>query len=350
MTLNTPLLYSVNAFDPSYTYEFMFSFSGAQIHSNRAVIIDNDTQTEVYNAKQDGQKSSHTLPANILKAGHSYLIRVQVYDVNGNYSDFSSAVLFYCFSTPQFSFSNVKNGDTISSASLELQLSYEQAESETLNEYKFYVYDMTKALFYSSESFYTKNNMAHTVYGFENDCIYYVRAVGKTAHGMTVDTGYIQITVNYIRIATNVAFKATNDSKTGCVILKIDIVAVDFEIENDNYSISSGIVDLTNNTLTYVVNMEKDLYLALKAKQLPCGAFCWTSDKSITLSIENIADQYYVNLHIDEVSTGYNIYKLIDKSLLSYIETDYITLLSDKVIVLHVYKKDNLYDLLITYE
>ena len=350
MTLNTPLLYSVNAFDPSYTYEFLFSFSGAQVYSNRAIIIDNNTQLEVYNAKQDGQKLSHTLPANTLEAGRSYLIRVQVYDVNGNYSDFSSTVLFYCFTTPQFYFSNVKHGDIIPSASFELQLAYDQPQSEMLNEYKYFVYDITKDLLYSSESFYTTNHMAHTIYGLENDYSYYVRAIGKTVHGMSVDTGYIQITADYIRVATNVAFKATNDSKTGCVMLKIDIVAVDFEIDYDNYSINNSIVNLTGNALTYMIDLEKDFYMVIKAKQLPLGTFCFTSDESIALSVERLGDQHYIHLHVNGVGAGYHIYERINEGYLSYIGADHITLSEDNMMICQVYKNNDLYDLSVTYE
>lgn len=340
MTLNTPLLYSVSAFDPSYEHTFEFTFSGPQVVSNRAIITDNDTQTEVYNVKQDGLKLNHVLPANTLEAGHSYLIQVQVYDIDGNSSDLSSAVLFYCFTTPRFYFSNVNSGDTVSSANLELKLSYEQAETETLNEYKYYLYDITGEAIYASDSFYTESDMIHTIYGLENDCVYYVRSIGKTAHGMNIDTGMIEIIARYISYASNVAFKAENDSSTGCITLKIDIIAVDFEIENENYSIENGIVDLSDNTLTYMIDVENDFYMVLKAQQLPLGDFCWTTDKNIVLSIKNISDKYYAHLAVAGTSVGYNIFKAIDENYLS----------DDTIIVFQLYRKNNVYDLEITYE
>jgi len=340
MTLNTPLLYSVSAFDPSYEYTFEFEYSGAQVVSNRAIITDNDTQTEVYNVMQEGLKLNHILPSNTLEAGHSYLIQIQVYDRDGNYSDLSSAVLFYCFSTPRFYFSNVNSGDVVSFADLELRLSYEQAETETLNEYKYYLYDVTGEAIYTSNSFYTESDMIHTIYGLKNDYVYYIRAIGKTAHGMNIDTGMIEITTNYISIASNVAFKAENDSSTGCVKLKIDIVAIDFELANENYSIKNGIVDLKDNILTYNIDVENDFYMVLKAQQLPIGDCCWTTDKNIVLSIENISDKYYAHLAITGTGTGYNIFKAINENYLS----------NDAIIVFQIYRKNNIYDLEITYE
>ena len=92
MTLNTPSIYAVDAFDPSYSHTFNFSYSGTQTTSNRAIIIDSETQEEVYNVKQDGLKLNHVLPANTLTAGKSYIIQIQVYDANDNYSNLSSGV------------------------------------------------------------------------------------------------------------------------------------------------------------------------------------------------------------------------------------------------------------------
>lgn len=349
MTLNTPLLYSVNAFDPSNEHTFEFEYSGAQANSNRAVITDKDTQEVVYNVKQDGLKLNHVLPANTLLAGHSYLIQIQVYDANGNYSNLSEAILFYCFTTPQFYFSNINNGDTISTANIELALTYTQQETETLNEYKYYLYDMTRSLIYTSDSYYTESNMTHIIYGLKNDVVYYVRAMGKTAHGMDVDTGMIAITVKYLSVASNLAFEATNDSNSGCIVLKTNIITVDFEIENENYKIENGIVDLTGNTLTYLIGAEGDFYLPIIATKIPIGNFCWTTDKSILVSIKVIAEKYYAHLSIDYNNVRYNIFKLIDESYLGYVGSDYISTIDGLAIAFQVYRKNNIYDLEVTY-
>ena len=347
MTLSTPLIHSVSAFDPSYEHTFEFTYSGNQVFSNRAIIIDNDTQAEVYNVVQEGQKKNHLLPANTLQPGHSYLIQIQVYDRDGNYSNLSDAVLFYCFTTPQFYFSNIEDGDTVSSANLELELSYEQPETEGLNEYKYCLYDMARNPVYTSDSFYTENDMTHTIYGLNNDYIYYVRAIGKTTHGMDIDTGFLQIAVHYIKVASNIAFEAVTDKSTGCVILKTNIVGVDFNIENENYTIENGVLDLTDNTLTYVVNAESDFYLALKAKQIPVGEFLWSTDGGISVSIESITDKYYAHLKVSGIGSNYNIYEELDVNHVTDNGNGY---LSSDNIAIQIYRKNNIYDLRISYE
>ena len=362
MTLNTPLIYAINAFDPSYSHTFEFSYSGNQAVANRAVIVDNETQTEVYNVKQEGLKLNHILAADTLEVGHSYLIQIQVYDANDNYSNLSDAVLFYCFTTPQFYFSNVNDGDTISAANFDLALTYAQSETETLNEYKYYVYDMTNELIYTSESFYTETDMTHTIYGLKNNYIYYVRAIGKTTHGMTVDTGMIQITVSYYNISSSVAFEAVNDSQTGCIILKTNITSVGYDLLNDNYTIENGMVDLTGNTLTYKAGTSGDFPLIIKAKHLPIGKFCWSTDGSITVSIECICDLYYAHLSVRDNDIKYDVFRQIiggylvnsTGNTITDSEHNYLMIVkegydNETLMALQIYRKNNRYDIDVSY-
>lgn len=342
MILNTPSIYAINAFDPAYSHVFEFSYTGTQVESNRAIIVDKDSQEEVYNVKQDGLKLSHTIPADTLVAGHSYLIQIQVYDANGNSSDLSSAVLFYCFTTPVFKFSNINNGDTVTSANFDLVLEYSQVETETLSEYRYYMYDMTKNAVYTSESYYTADNMIHTIYGVKTDYIYYVRAIGKTAHGMDVDTGMIQIVIKYSSVASNVGFDAKNDKETGCIILSTNIITVKFEVENEDYTIENGIVDLTNNTLTYETTIDGDFSLIVQAKSLPIGDFCWTSNKNMIATIEKILGTCYCHLIVRTGDIHYDIYEAIDET--------YVTGENEEnLVAIQIYRKNNLYDIKIDY-
>ena len=363
MTLNTPSIYAVDAFDPSYSHTFNFSYSGTQTTSNRAIIIDSESQEEVYNVKQDGLKLNHVLPANTLTAGKSYIIQIQVYDANDNYSNLSSGVLFYCYSTPQFYFSNVNDGDVISSANFELKLTYTQAENEPLNEYKYYLYDLTKELIYTSDSYYTEENLSHTIYGLKNDYIYYVRAVGRTSHNMSVDTGIIQINIKYSVYDSSVAFEAINDRKTGCIIFKTNIVSVGYETENDNYTIENGTVTLSGNTLTYETGVNGDFALIVKAKQLPIGEFLWTTNRSISVSICNICDNYYCRLLVNDNGVKYDILKPIggatvtdsNGNVLSDNNNQYISVTdssqydTENMIVFEIYRINDMYQINASY-
>lgn len=349
--LNTPSIYSISAFDPTNDYTFQFYYTGNQIYSNRAVITNNETQEIVYDEIQDSLKTSHTLPANTLDVGNSYTIQIQVFDNDGNSSNLSMATLFYCFTLPSFYFGNLSNGDTISSANYELELIYGQSETETLNEYQYYVYDGMKEEIYSSKLYYTSENLTHTIYGLQNESTYFVRAIGNTVHGMYVDTGFIEIHVFHMTIKPNITFVATNDKKTGCITLQSNIFTISYDIENEDYSFEDGLVNLENNVLTYKVGTSGDFSLVLNTKKIPIGTFFNCNDGLISVSIVCISNTYYCNLKIKTMSESYDIFKELTNVI---IENNYITLdssiYSDETLFsFEIHRNNNIYDLQVTY-
>lgn len=140
-TLPTPTLSLISTFDPSENNNIYFSYSGNQIEKKRIVIIDNKTFETVLDNTQLGMKLCYDLPANTIKTGQ-YTAQIQVFDFDGNSSELSQPVLFYCYSTPIVSFSNFT--DKINKASINLSLSYTQAENDSIKEFAFYLYDLQK--------------------------------------------------------------------------------------------------------------------------------------------------------------------------------------------------------------
>ncbi len=311
ITLNTPSVYPVNAFDPSYPHTFAFYYSGNQAVSNRIIITDNLTQKQIYDNRQDGLKLNHTVPANTMESGKSYTVRVQIFDADDNYSNFSDGVLFYCYTAPLFYFSNVNNNDFVSEANLTLSLCYSQPENELLNEYVFYLYDSSKNQLYTSGSFHTENNLTHTVYGLSNNTAYYIRALGKTKRGMSIDTGYIKINVKYNTVKANFHFEATNDKKTGCVTLKTNVLTVGYRLANNNFVLGNGEVTLDDNILTYEAGTDGDLTLIVQARQIPLGQFLKTTDDAISLKIVRVSNIYYAALSVNTGAAQYNIFREI---------------------------------------
>lgn len=349
MTLNTPSIHLINAFDPSNEYTFIFYYVGNQIYSNRAIITDNDTQAIVYDNIQNTMKNLHVLPSETLTAGKSYTIQIQVFDNDGNSSDLSMAVLFYCFSSPLFYFQNINNGDTISTANLELKLSYEQSENELLSEYKYNVYDGKKEEIYSSKIYYgTSEELTHTIYGLKNESTYFLRATGITSHGVSVDTGYVEIHVSHTTIKPDIAFVATNDNTNGCVVLQTNIFTVSYDVENNNYSVQDGLVDLKDNILTYKTGANGDFSLVLNAKQLPIGTFLNCNDNLLCLSVVCISDVYYCNLQIKTRSETYNIFKELTDVIVkddNYIVLDESMYSDDTLFSFGIHRNNNVYDL-----
>lgn len=300
--LQTPSIEAIPSFDPSYETTINFYYEDNQPYKNRIVITDNSTSDIVYDRTQDSMRLYVTIPANTLTAGKQYLAQVQVYDIDGNYSNLSDPILFYCFTTPVLKFTNINDNDVYRNASISLTLSYSQAQNEEIKDYQFALYSEDKILQSSSDVIYSSTLHSYTFYGLKNNTKYYLRAYGETIHGMKIDTDYIGINVQYNVIPANVAFQITNMYKSGSIRIEINILSVGYELENNNYSFKDGMLTLKNNSLTYNEGFEitDNFSLFVEAKKLPVTKFLTTNDNNISLSIINVCDTYYCRMNVKD--------------------------------------------------
>lgn len=318
--LSTPILAVQDAFDPHYEHTIDFTYNDNQAVKNRLVITDNETSTDIYDKEQIGMRLSHTIPANTLMSGRQYLAKIKVFDQSGNESDYSSPVLFYCFTSPLFQFTT-NNDSYIHSANLNVELQYSQSENELLQEYTYELYQYDKTKIYTSDVFYSNDNLLYTFYGLKNDSIYYIRAIGKTSHGMVVDTGHIKINVTYIMIPANVLFKVENNCKNGYMTIESGIIDIGYVVDNENYSFSNGEVTLVNNKVTYNkgFQIDGDFSVFIKARKLPMGIFFImpTENGDINLSIMKSYGNYYCKLTAPSPIGEYSRYAELPKANLA---------------------------------
>lgn len=302
--LQTPSINSITPFDPLYEYTVDFIYNDNQSLKNRAVIIDNSTSEIVYDETETTMRLQHVIPANTLIAGKQYLIQIQVFDADGNSSNLSSSVLFYCLSTPTFSFSNISEGETYKSASIILNLNYSQSENEPIKSYQFFKYSYDKTLLESSSVFYSSSDMSYSFYGLENNVSYYFRAIGETSHGIALDTGYIKVNVSFNTIPANILLDAENHYKDGYISLKLNIKDIGYKLDNDDYELKDGLLILKNNSLTYNegFTVTDDFSLFVEAKELPVSTFLTTNDNMFSLSIVEVCGVYYCKLEVKNSS------------------------------------------------
>ena len=301
--LQTPSIEAIQSFDPAFDTTINYYYEDNQQYKNRIVITDNETSNVVYDKTEDSMRLYATIPANTLTAGKQYLAQVQVYDIDGNYSNLSDAALFYCFTTPTLSFARINNNDVYRNASIQLTLSYSQAQNEEIKNYQFVLYTEDKIAESSSDVIYSSTLSPYTFYGLKNNTKYYLRAYGETVHGMKMDTGYIGVNIQYDVIPANIAFQITNMYKSGYIQIETNILSVGYEIENDNYEFNDdGSVTLTDNSLTYNEGFEitDDFSLFIEAKKLPVTRFFTTNDEEISLSIINVCSTYYCKLTVKD--------------------------------------------------
>lgn len=331
--LQTPSILPIIPFDPTNPYNIEFTYSDNQSVKNRAVITDNETGSIVYDSTQSSMRLYHTLPANTLTAGKKYLVQIQVYDIENNYSNLSDSVLFLCLTTPTFGFSNLTNGAIYRNTDINLELIYSQLENEQLKNYQFILYNASKVQIDSSDLSYDKYNLSYTFYGLENNTTYYFRAIGETQNGFLLDTGYIEINVILIVVPVDIAVKLENDYESGVVRLSFNIKDVHYTLTGDeDYTISDGMLTLHNTALSYDDGfaIEDDFSLFCQVQKVAFGSFLNMENGLIKLSTMKICDSYYCVLNI-EGSDFAQYVKLVnatiadDGQLIMDTTTDYVT-------------------------
>lgn len=296
--LQTPSIISFKPFNPSFDFIVKFVYTGNQSVKNRVVIMDNNSSLVVYDEVQTTMKLQHTIQANTLTAGKQYLLQVQVFDFDGNSSNLSDPVLFYCFTTPTFSFDNITDNMTYRNASIALDIHYSQPENEQLRSLQFLEYSYDKILLTQSNAFYSTTG--YSFYGLKNNTSYYFRAVGETVHGISLDTGYIKVNIKYKTLPANIIFSAENNYCEGYIRLISGIKDIEYKFDNDNYELKDGLLTLKDNSLTYQnsFSIEGDFVLFVEAKKLPLQKFLTTNNDEFSLSIVNICDVYYCKLTV----------------------------------------------------
>lgn len=310
MTLTTPILNNITTFDPLLDTQISFSYSDNQIKKKRLIITNSKTSTTVYDEIQLGMKLSYLLTGQTLPVGQ-YTAQIQVFDFDENASELSSPVLFYCYSSPEFSFQDFTN--TIHSGTLSLSLEYIQAENEKLKEYTYYLYDFDKSLLKTSNTFFTLIDEQFSFYGLRNEQNYYVQCKGKTVHGMTVDTGLNEVYVDYVMQPNNVLLKLTNHINEGFITIDCNIIDIGYEFDNDNYEIVDGELILSNNKITYKSGFKfsDEFSIFIKSRKLPLGGtflILKTLDGKIELSIIERGGEYYCKLSTESAIDTYNRY------------------------------------------
>lgn len=338
--LNTPILKKIAAFDPRKNFTISFQYSGNQVVRNRVIILDNDTYQTVYDSEQERMRLDHVITANSLNPGKAYLIKVKVYDNYGDESDFSTPVLFYCYSSPIFEFTNITDNMIYRTSSLDVVLSYSQSENEIFKECQINLYAHDYTLLSSSPTLFNSSSLKHTFHGLKNENIYYIKAYGKTAHDMDLDTGYLKINIQYFMMPSNVLFEVKNHPELGAVSLSSGIIDIGYEVENENYTFSNGELIIFDNSLTYNngFSATSEFTCFVKARKLipdkpflylrnPNGGYLW-------LEIQNISNLFYCVLKSPYPLGTYEIYKELPKAMLTTINNEILLDSDDRMLML----------------
>lgn len=246
------IIHPIEPFDSSIGTELKFTWKGNQIFKVRCIVKNNETGTTVYDHTENTMKQLYTMPPNSgLINGIYYVAYITVFDVNNNESDLQDiGTPFYCFSKPIFGLS-VSDGEIIKTSAYKVGLNYSQPQGESLDSYSFTLYTYQKTVISSSGDIYNTSDMSYVISGLENAKQYYLRATGKTLHGITLDTGFILITVSYTIAQVFNTLELNNKPDSGAIEAKSNIVSTIGLSEKDVIYIGDEYADLRDNSVTY---------------------------------------------------------------------------------------------------
>lgn len=334
-----PIIASIKPFDATVETTISFNYSGNQPYKNRLIIRNADTLDIVWDDIQTTMRMQHTIPANMLVNGIKYTAEIQCIDNAGVESALSDKSFFWVFSTPIFNF-NINKGETIKSSSLTANIIYSQNEGEKLSQTQFFLYDANKMLISQSKIIYASENVEYTYVGLNNATIYYIRALGYTENSMTIDTDYIQIFVKFENPGTYAAIYANQDSNgTGTVNYYTNINII--RPERDDYVLENGMVDLTNDSITYDNGFDilNDFTLAIKHTYSIGKILELTnSNETIELFMIESDDGVRYKLVVDD------IYKIYSEEIFGAFDDNM------KDFTVYIRKKNNIYGLTLFYD
>lgn len=252
MALTTPILYTQVAFDASNAQAFKFNvIGGDQVTGATITIKDNASLVTAYTGTSTSFAYSITVPAGSLANGQYYQASIVTHNAAGESSAQSNTIQFYCYSAPTFTFSNLPSTRIINNASYVFDVLYNQTEGETLNAYKFDLFDNTGILLSTSGTKYVSSTglpltIAYTFSGFEDKTVYGIQCTGTTINGTLVDTGLITISVQYETARGYSYLYLTNNCEDGNITVESNVVGINGTAQPDPPTyLSTGQVDLT---------------------------------------------------------------------------------------------------------
>lgn len=251
------IIHSIEPFDSSLGTEIKFTWKGNQIFKVRCIIKNNETGVTVYDQTESTMKQSCIIPPDSgLINGTYYVAYITVFDVNNTESDLQNiGTPFYCFSKPVFSLS-VSDGGIIQTSSYNIGVNYSQLQNEPLDSFSVSLYTYQKTPISSSGEIYDTSEMSYVISGLENAKQYYLRATGKTLHGINLDTGYILITVSYTIAQVFNILELNNKADSGAIEIKGNIVSAIGVSEKDVIYIGNEYADLRDNSVTFEEGFE----------------------------------------------------------------------------------------------
>lgn len=346
--MGKPIVNYIPVFDADIGYTFTFSYNGNQYNRIRILILNSITNASIIDKTVDSMKNSYTITPSdyqtnkLLENGKSYTLQIAVGDAK-EMSSMSDKVNFTCYSNPTVHFAelNESSENRISSGYYAAIINYSQKQNRKLKEYKFELYDNLKHLVESSDLVnYSGNAISYTYRNLENNFTYYLRFIGQTVDGVKIETGYVELYTSYIA-PSFAAFKVKCNELGGYIQCSTNIISIDGVLKEGNYSISNGVLDITNGTIIYNEGfmIDSDMMVGITVSDMvdnePILKMWNDAGDSVSLSHHIYETKHILKL---EATNGYKQY---------IVYSDLFNLNKGQQITVYIKRENNLYDLVI---
>ena len=242
--LTTPILNDIKTFDASNGHTFTFNvIGGNQVIGNNLVIERISDNVEVYNQIQESFNFRHNLPSNILVNGINYRAKIRTKDINNNLSNFSTNLLFWCYSKPELQIITIdyNNQNRVYNQTVLFETTYSQAEGESLQSYRYLLYDANKNLINSFSEVYSDGSetLKQEIAGLENSTLYHIEVITTSSNGNIGTTGLIEFRPFYIAPKLMVAVDPMNLPNQGAIKIDANIIQIILKLyDNDGNQIN----------------------------------------------------------------------------------------------------------------
>jgi len=353
MALSPKLIIQI-PWDATLSHNFEFTYTGNQVYANRLIIKNNITNVTVCDTKTTSFQMYAPIISNLLSNGITYNAQLSVFDINDVESPLSQTIIFQCLSTPIVTFTNLVANQIIRNSNYNFTFSYTQANGELLNEYQIFLYDSNKNQLSTTGILYANasSSLGGTLSGFSDNTQYYARITGSTVNAVSIDSGYVIFSVDYIapenwsklvlentddgmiKISSNVTLITGTVSPTPAIYVndtKIDLTAngskvyfdkdfnianiVGFKILGQKFIPYSTIAEFSNGVNkievkymlgTFTVGENQQAYFVLNAyNSYACSRICSTpmavpsDSQEICISVKRVSNIFDLSVTLE---------------------------------------------------
>lgn len=286
-----PTLNRIAPFDALKGTSIYFTYFGSkQATENNLIIREKETGLAVYSFNYTGYEKVHHLPPDVIKNGKTYVAKLRVKFLDGEYSPYSNEMEFKTVQTPVIDIENIDGQGYVYNSDITFIARYTQAHGEKVKTYRFNLYDengdMIKSFPLRTPTDGAGIELTETATMLEKGKGYFIECVIETENGFTWSQKEKFIPL-YIVPSINGVIQTKDDSEEGFVritanlkqLLGTQVRATDpndtYISDNYDYEDEDWVIVPSDNPIVYKglgMNRASDFVMKVWCKDIPIGS------------------------------------------------------------------------------